>query len=219
METAHAREAIETLAKNPAVVTIDLHRGHLDPEVATLPLPEEAAADLVRRTIPLLHEFRDLGVPVIHVVTSYRDREEIVSNPYWRFQSGLAGSSRAAIAEHNLDHLPGIELMPGIHDKRDLVVDTKKRYDCLFNTDLELTLRSHAIDSLFIFGVNTNSCVIATTISASVRDFAVFVVEEGVDTMMGSEQHEAAAKVIGGSFGWMVSANVALAGLRATVAS
>jgi len=28
----------------PAVVTIDLHRGHLDPEVATLPLPAENAA-------------------------------------------------------------------------------------------------------------------------------------------------------------------------------
>ena len=27
-----------------AVVTIDLHRGHLDPDVATMPLPAEVAA-------------------------------------------------------------------------------------------------------------------------------------------------------------------------------
>ena len=31
-------EALRSMAHNPAVVTIDLHRGHLDPEVATLPM-------------------------------------------------------------------------------------------------------------------------------------------------------------------------------------
>jgi nicotinamidase-related amidase len=139
METAHAREAIETLVKKPAVVTIDLHRGHLDPEVATLPLPDQASAELVERTVPLLHEFRDLGVPVIHVITSYRNKGEILSNPYWRFQSSLSDSPRSAIAEHNLDHLPGLELMPGIWDERDAIVTTKKRYDCLLGTDLEIT--------------------------------------------------------------------------------
>ena len=119
METVHARDAILELAKRPAVVTIDLHRGHLDPEVATLPLPADAAAALVERAVPMLHSFRELEVPVIHVITSYRDRGEILSNPYWRFQTGIPDSPRAAIAEHNLDHLPGLELMPGLWDERD----------------------------------------------------------------------------------------------------
>lgn len=214
METVHARDALKQLARNPAVVTIDLHRGHLDPEVATLPLPADAAAALVERTVPLLHEYRGLGVPVIHVITAYRNRQEILANPYWRFQSGLTDSPRSAIAEHNLDHLPGLELMPGLWDDRDEIVTTKKRYDCLLGTDLELVLRAHSFDSLLLLGVNTNSCVLATAVAASVRDFAVFVVEEGVDTMLGPELHEAASSVIGASFGWMTSAATTLDVLR-----
>jgi nicotinamidase-related amidase len=214
MENPHAKDALRELAKKPVVVTIDLHRGHLDPAVATLPLPADASAALIERTVPLLHQYRDLGIPVIHVITSYRNREEILSNRYWRFQSGLTGSSRRAIAEHNLDHLPGLELMPGIWDDRDQLVTTKKRYDCLLGTDLELMLRAHGYDSLLVLGVNTNSCVIATTASASVRDWAVFVVEEGVDTMLGAELHEAAAAVINASFGWMVNAATTLEVLR-----
>ena len=204
MTTTEAREALERLAKRPAVVTIDLHRGHLDPEVATLPLPADASAALMDRTVPLLDGIRALGVPVIHVITSYRDREEILSNPYWSFQAERPDSPRAAIAEHNLDWLPGLELMPGLEHDTDMIVNTKKRYDCFLGTDLDVTLKTHGIDSLLVMGVNTNSCVIATSIAASVRDYAVFVVEDGVDTMLGAELHEASKKVINASFGWVV---------------
>ena len=79
---------------DPVVVTIDLHRGHLDPEVATLPLPADAAAALVERMVPALDAFRRQGVPVVHLVTAYRDRPEILSNPYWAFQSGRPGRVR-----------------------------------------------------------------------------------------------------------------------------
>jgi len=121
-ESPQARAAFERLARRPAVVTIDLHRGHLDPEVATLPLPADAAAALVERVVPLLDAYRALSVPVIHVVTSYRDREEILSNRYWRFQAERPDSPRRAIAEHNLEWLPGLELMPGIRRPGDILV-------------------------------------------------------------------------------------------------
>ncbi len=70
-----------TLIRRPAVVTIDLHRGHLDPEVATMPLDGAAAAALLEVVVPALARLRDVGVPIVHVVTSYRDASEITSNP------------------------------------------------------------------------------------------------------------------------------------------
>jgi nicotinamidase-related amidase len=210
-----ARGALAKLAKNPAVVTIDLHRGHLDPEVATLPLPADRSAALMERTVPLIDEIRDLGVPVIHVITSYRDRTEILSNRYWNYQAQLPNSPRAAIAEHNLDWLPGLELMPGLQKKGDMIVNTKKRYDCFLGTDLDITLKTHGIDSLLVMGVNTNSCVIATSIQASVRDYAVFVVEDGVDTMLGPDLHEHAKAVINASFGWFVDGKTTVEALKA----
>jgi biuret amidohydrolase len=214
MPATEPGEAFARLATRPAVLTIDLHRGHLDPSVATLPLPAEASAALVERVVPLLDAYRELGLPVIHVVTSYRNREEILSNPFWRFQSGRADSTRREIAEHNLEWLPGLELMPGIERSGDVVIRTKKRYDCFIGTDLEFVLRTGGYDSLLVLGVNTNSCVLATTLAASVRDFAVFVVEEGVDTMLGRALHEAAEAVIQASFAWVIDAATTLEVLR-----
>lgn len=184
----------------PAVVTIDLHRGHLDPSVATLPLPAADAAALVERVVPMLGAFRALGVPVVHLVTAYRDRQEILSNPYWALQSGRPGSTRTAIAEHNLIGLPGLELMPGVLADGDVVIDTKKRYDCFVGTDLDFVLRSMGRHTLLMAGVNTNSCVLATTVAASVRDFSVVVLEDAVASMMGDGAHRAALGILGASF-------------------
>lgn len=215
MSSTDAREAFTRLARNPAVVTIDLHRGHLDPEVATLPLPAERSAALVERCAPFLDAVREVGVPIVHVITAYRDRPEILSNPFWAFQAERPGSTRARIADHNLDGLSGLQLMPELAGNADVYVTTKKRYDCFVGTDLEFILRSGGHDALLVLGVNTNSCVIATSIAASVRDFAVFVLDEGVDSMMGLELDEAARRILDASFGWIIGADEALDGLRA----
>ena len=209
------REALERLATRPAVVTIDLHRGHLDPAVATMPLPAGPAAELIARAVPILHRYRSLGIPVIHVVTAYRDRDEIVSNPFWRFHAGRPESPRAAVADHNLIGMPGLELMPGILAGGDRVVETKKRYDCFIGTDLGFLLQSGRHDSLLVLGVNTNSCVLATAVAASVRDLAVFIVEEGVDSMLGPSLHRAALDVLDASFGWVIDAETSYAVLEA----
>lgn len=214
---SEARQSFEKLANRPVVVTIDLHRGHLDPAVATLPLPAESAASLMDRVVPLLEAYRSLSVPIVHLVTFYRDQGEILSNPYWSFQAGLPNSPRSRIAHHNLAGLPGLALMPGIAADGDVIIATKKRYDCFIGTDLEFVLRSGRHDSLLLFGVNTNSCVIATAIAANVRDFAVFVIDEGVDTMMGPALDAAARQVIDASFGWCIPAATTLEVLRERV--
>jgi nicotinamidase-related amidase len=203
---ADARDAFQRLATRPAVVTVDLHRGHLDPAVATLPLAADASAALIGRAVPILARYRAAGLPVIHVITSYRDRDEIVSNPFWRFHAGRPGSPRSAVADHNLEGLPGLELMPGIQGAGDKLVVTKKRYDCFVGTELGFLLRSGRHDAVLLLGVNTNSCVIATAIAASVRDYATFIVTEGVDTMLGRRLHEAALEIVDASFGWVIEA-------------
>jgi nicotinamidase-related amidase len=213
------KEIFDSLAQRPAVVTIDLHRGHLDPAVATLPLEASAAAALMERAVPLLARYRELGVPVLHVLTSYRNEQEIVSNPFWRVQAGRTDSVRSKIALHNLDGGPGVEMMPGIVGAGDALIRAKKRYDCFVATELEFLLRSGRHDAVLLLGVNTNSCVLATGIAASVRDFAAFFVDEGVDTMMGPELDAAARAVFEGSFGWVISAAESVAALSARLAA
>ena len=185
-----------------AIVAIDLHRGHLDPDVATMPTSPEVARAVIAANRRLLDWARSLGMPVIHLLTQYRDAAEIVANPFWRTRAEDPGATRRNVLRHNLRGTPGVAIMPELFDpSRDLVVDTKKRYDCFLGTDLDFTLRAHGVNTLLVTGVNTNSCVLATTAAANVRDYAVIVVSDCVDTMDGPALHEAGLMCIRTAFG------------------
>jgi len=198
----------------PAVVTIDLHRGHLDPAVATLPLPPERAAAVVAANRAFLQRVRAHGVPVVHVITEYRDDDEILSNPFWRAIAGSA-STRGRQAGHNLEGTPGTALMPGLLDAAtDRIVRPKKRYDAFLATDLAFVLDKVGANLLFLTGVNTNSCVLTTAIVASTRDYACVVVSDCVDTMDGPAFHDAALELIQRAFGWVMSSTDAVTAIE-----
>ena len=194
-----------------AAVTIDLHRGHLDPAVATMPLPADVAARVTAANAAFLADLRAAGVPVVHVVTGYRSVEEIASNPWWASVAGT-DATRSGVLRHQLPGSPGLDLMPEVLADGDLVVTGKKRYDCFAATDLDHALRSRGIRTLLLTGVNTNSCVLATTVSANTRDYAPVVVSDCVDTM-DPAVHEAALSVVRQAFGWVASSSELLASL------
>ena len=189
-------------APKAAIVAIDCHRGHLDPEVATMPVAADAARRVIDANAELMDAARAAGVPVIHIVTRYRDAQEIRANPFWRTRAEDPNATRKNVLKHNLDGMPGCTIMPKLHRPEDRVVDTKKRYDCFVGTDLDFHLRAHGINTLILTGVNTNSCVLATAVAANVRDYAVIVAEDCVDTMDGAALHDAGLACIRTAFGW-----------------
>lgn len=197
-----------------AVVAIDLHRGHLDLSVATMPVQSEAQA---RRVIDANRVFltgcRQAGIPVVHLLTQYRDAEEIRSNPFWRTRAENPDNPRKNVLRHNLAGMPGCTILPELLGPQDRVVDTKKRYDCFVGTDLDFVLRSHGINTLLVTGVNTNSCVLSTVTAACSKDYAVIVVEDCVDTMDAPELHAAALLCIRTAFGFVMRGDAALAAL------
>lgn len=198
------------------IVAIDLHRGHLDPAVATMPLESDAAARVVAANEKLFKQARAAGIPVFHCVATYRDSEEIALNPAWRHRGEDPNNPRKNVLKHNILGMPGCEVMPTLLDQRDFIIDAKKRYDCFTATDLELSLRAHGVNTVLITGVNTNSCVMATSTAACCRDFAVVVVSDCVDTMDGRDLHDAALKVIGRAFGQVMTTDEALAAVGAS---
>jgi nicotinamidase-related amidase len=189
-----------------AVVAIDLHRGHLDMAVATMPTAPDVAARVIAANKRLFTWCRAAGIPVIHLLTCYRDAAEIAANPFWRARAEDPSATRKNVLRHNLRGGPGCEVMPELIEPGDLVVDTKKRYDCFQATDLDFLLRARRVDTLLITGVNTNSCVLATTAAANVRDYAVIVVEDCVDSMDGPELHAAGLACIRTAFGFVMPA-------------
>jgi len=188
-----------------AIVAIDLHRGHLDMDVATMPTSPEIARQMIAANKRLFAWARAANMPIIHLLTQYRDVSEIASNPFWRTRAEDPKATRKNVLRHNIAGMPGVEIIPELYDReRDFVIDTKKRYDCFLGTDLEFTLRAHGINTLLITGVNTNSCVLATTTAANVRDYAVIVVKDCVETMDGPALHEAGLLCIKTAFGFVL---------------
>ena len=190
-----------------AVVAIDLHRGHLDMEVATLPAP----ADLAKRVVAANREFnarcRALAIPIIHVVSQYRDSSETAGNPVWRTKADQAGDTRKNQFRHNLAGGPGTEIMPGLYADGDLLIDSKKRKDCFFATDLDFALTARAVNTLLLTGVNTNSCVLATAAAANSLDYLPIVVEDCTGSLDGSEVHAAALLCIKSALGFTLNSD------------
>src|SRR5512132_1330438 len=145
----------------PAVVAIDMHRGHLDPPVATLPLAAERCGPVIKRAAALFADLRSRGVPVVHVVTEYRDAAEIAANPFWKAAHDDPTKARRGILRHNLTGSPGTEIIAELHDPRDLVVRGKKRYSVFEPTGLGFVLRRRlAVDTVILAGINTATCVL-----------------------------------------------------------
>ena len=191
----------------PAVVAIDLHRGHLDPAVATMPLEAKRAERVVAANARFFKLCRAAGIPVVHLLTQYRDAAEIASMPAWLARSRNPDNPRKNVLKHNLAGMPGVAVMPQVLAASDWVVDTKKRYDCFVGTDLDFLLRSHGVNTVLVTGVNTNSCVLSTACAACSRDYAVVVIEDCVDTMDGPALHEAALACIRTAFGTVMRAD------------
>ena len=198
-----------------AVVAIDLHRGHLDPEVATMPVVPGTEKRIIDANRRFFERCRDEGIPIVHQLTTYRDVEEIRSNPFWRTRADDPDATRKNVERHNIEGSPGCEIIPALFDPaRDWVVDTKKRYNCFVGTDLDFVLRKHGINTVLLTGVNTNSCVLSTASSACSRDYAVFVVEDCVDSMDGPEIHEAALACVRAAFGWVMTSDEVIGALK-----
>jgi nicotinamidase-related amidase len=170
-----------------------------------MPLAADRAKRVIAANRRLFDWCREVSIPIIHLLTSYRDVEEIRSNAFWRTRAEDPNNTRANVLKHNIRGMPGVTVIPELHDRaRDWVVDTKKRYDCFVGTDLQFVLDKHGINTLLVTGVNTNSCVLSTVAAACSKDYAVIVVEDCIDTMDGTALHDAALLCIRTAFGFVL---------------
>ena len=100
---------------------------------------------------------------------------------------------------------PGTQIIPALYKEGDYVVDTKKRYNCFYMTDLDFILRNLGADTVIITGINTSSCCLNTSFEATNRDYGVIMVEDCMDSMDGRDFHDAAIKIMKRIIGTVVT--------------
>lgn len=224
---AALRRQLEMDPARTAVILVDAHRGHLDPEVATQPVAPEEARRVREALARLVRGARELGVMVVHVVMTHRripyPGAESMSNPFWRAmeaaRQSLTPGRPSTISGHNLEGSPQTEILPELGpEPTDYVIRSKKRLSAFYGTDLEILLRIHRIETVILAGINTNTCVLCTAFDAFNRDLRVVVAEDAVASMYGEDLHIFGLENVARCLGWVLPVDEILALLRARAA-
>ncbi len=140
-----------------AVVSIDMHRGHLDPS-PDCPCPAPRARDIVAPIDAFHDRMRAMGIPIIHVRSILRrggadDVNGIIEgSPWTEFVTRVA--------------------------PQDLRVETKKRLSAFYPTDLDFLLRNMRVETVVLNGGFTDCCVLNTAFDASNHNYRVIVARD-----------------------------------------
>ncbi|MHB8631068.1 MAG: cysteine hydrolase family protein [Candidatus Limnocylindria bacterium] len=86
----------------------------------------------------------------------------------------------ALFPPHAIAGTKGARIVPELAPRDGDIVVPKRRYSGFFGTDLDITLRERAVDTLRLVGDCTNICVLYTAADARNLGYAVEVVRDGV---------------------------------------
>jgi biuret amidohydrolase len=202
--------------RETAIVTIDMHRGHLDMDVATMPTKPEDAQRVIRNAKEVLDFARQAKIPVIHVVLVYRrlpgiGSEGMVSH-FWKAMHAAQGETdrltpgrKSTVREHNVEGSPGTQIIPELYRPGDHVINNKKRLDCFYGTDLRQLLEVLNVKTTVLMGINTNTCVLNTAFTAFNFDYRVVVLSDCVASMYGDDLHVLGLQNISRCLGWVIT--------------
>src|SRR2546422_9935442 len=207
---------LELKPAETAVITIDMHRGHLDMDVATMPAKPEDAKRVIANARQVLDFSRKLKIPVIHVVLVYRRipgiGSEGMTSPFWKAMHAAQGEKdrltpgrKSTVREHNVEGSPGTQIIPELYRAGDYVIDNKKRLDCFYGTDLRQLLEALNVKSVVLMGINTNTCGLHTSFTAFNFDYRVVVLSDCVASMYGDDLHVLGLQNVSRCLGWVLT--------------
>ena len=179
-----------------AVVSIDLHQGHLA-DTPDCPCPAPRAREVVEGVNRFHAAARELGVPVIHVKSVVRrDGSDDINGikSAWRFTFPLYVGPIPNSDQHAIQGTRWTQFVTEVKEG-DHVVETKKRLSAFYPTDLDFLLRNMGTKRLVLNGCMTDCCILNTAFEASNLGYRVTVAQ---DLVRGTnpEMEDAALKMI-----------------------
>jgi nicotinamidase-related amidase len=162
-----------------AVVSIDLHRGHLE-DSPDCPCPAPRAREIVGPVDAFHDEARALGVPVIHVRSTLRRGGVDDVNGLkaaWRLVFPLHVGDIRNADEHAMEGTRWNEFVTRVAPD-DLVVSTKKRLTAFYPSDLDFLLRNLGVATVVLNGCLTDCCVLNSAFDAANLGYNVIVLQD-----------------------------------------
>lgn len=214
--TKKMMDMLELRPRETAIVAIDMHRGHLDPEIATLPASREDCVRVIANGKEVLDHARSLGIPVVHVILILRKipglGSEWMTQPFWvcmteitEEENRLTPGRKSTVNDHNIEGTPQTQIIPELYADGDYVINNKKRLDCFMGTDLELLLRNVGAKTICLMGINTNTCILNTAFTAFNNNYRTVVLADCVASMYGDDLHAFGLQQVSRCLGWVLT--------------
>ena len=180
----HGDETLVVDSRRTAVLVVDM-LNEFCKEGGAMVLPGYEA--LIAPQTRVIESARGAGAPVVFIVDTHRrnmrhEREFAKRTPHC-----IEGEWGCQVID---------ELAPGGDD----IFVVKRRYSGFFNTDLDLTLKDMAINTVIVMGVVTNICVRSTVHDAFFHGYQVVVPEDCV-AATGPREQESSLYDIATHFG------------------
>jgi len=170
-----------------AVISIDMHRGHLD-DSPDCPCPAPRARDVVAPIDAFHDQVRALGGRIVHVKSVLRPggADDLAGIPAaWRRTFPLHVGPIPNAHAHALEGSPWTEWVTRV-EPGDLRVENKRRLSAFYPTDLDFLLRNQRITTVVLNGGFTDCCVLNTAFDANNHNYRVIVLR---DLVRGTDPH------------------------------
>lgn len=170
-----------------AVISIDMHRGHLE-DSPDCPCPAPRARDVVAPIDAFHRQVRALGMPVVHVKSVLRPGGE-------DDLQGIPAAWRRTFPQHvgpipNADAhaIEGSRWTEWVTEvlPQDWRVENKRRLSAFYPTDLDFLLRNQGIRTVVFDGGFTDCCVLNSAFDANNHNYRVIVLR---DLVRGTDDH------------------------------
>ena len=175
---------------NSALLVIDMQHGFLD-EGASLEVPK--GREIIPNIVQLVAACRDQQVPVIFTEFVYATMIPCLrGDPFGpeHLPAEEGQPTGYGFASNNCLVGPGAgtgaesaATVASLAPRDDELVIQAHTYDKFYGTHLDLALRSQGIERLMLTGVTTDVCVNSTLIAASMQNYRVTAVTDGMATI------------------------------------
>ena len=199
--------------RRTVVLTVDMQRNYLDMDIGGSPVAPGDSERVLKHAKELLDFARTNGIPVVHVNVNRLPTElerNTFGNAYGKLgrKKDLSQNAQAGVSRipDRLVGSPQAEVPASLVDPGDIHVTSKKEMDSFFCTELDVLLqRTLQVEAVVLTGINTDTCVYATTFATAVRGYKPIVISDCVASTRGKEHHWMALELMSRSIAWVLT--------------